>query len=153
MWQDTFQFKMFFCAYMVIYFKIYVLECKNGKFQKCFKNSSHQAPMYLLSALQTEKLVLMQLFSYTFKDFFFNNHKISWKNCNGFWIQVAGTIRNCCFEAESQVLNLLLISEFLWPALLLPVAGNKVTFTSLRKMRTIIQFFLHVCSNLQSIYN
>ncbi|OIT30330.1 PREDICTED: protein HGH1 homolog [Nicotiana attenuata] len=39
---------------------------------------------------------------------------------------VAGTIRNCCFEAESQVQNLLLISEFLWPALLLPVAGNKV---------------------------
>lgn len=39
---------------------------------------------------------------------------------------VAGTIRNCCFEAESHVQNLLLISEFLWPALLLPVAGNKV---------------------------
>ncbi|XP_016474026.1 uncharacterized protein LOC107795823 isoform X2 [Nicotiana tabacum] len=39
---------------------------------------------------------------------------------------VAGTIRNCCFEAESQLQNLLLISEFLWPALLLPVAGNKV---------------------------
>ncbi|OMO93163.1 hypothetical protein CCACVL1_06618 [Corchorus capsularis] len=39
---------------------------------------------------------------------------------------VSGTIRNCCFEAESQLQNLLLISEFLWPALLLPVAGNKV---------------------------
>ncbi|CAM8984120.1 unnamed protein product [Rhodiola kirilowii] len=39
---------------------------------------------------------------------------------------VAGTIRNCCFEAESQLQNLLLTSEFLWPALLLPVAGNKV---------------------------
>lgn len=39
---------------------------------------------------------------------------------------VAGTIRNCCFEAENQLQNLLLISEFLWPALLLPVAGNKV---------------------------
>nr|AAU93585.2 hypothetical protein SDM1_52t00011 [Solanum demissum] len=38
---------------------------------------------------------------------------------------VAGTIRNCCFEAENQLQNLLLISEFLWPALLLPVAGNK----------------------------
>lgn len=39
---------------------------------------------------------------------------------------VFGTLRNCCFEAESQLQNLLLISEFLWPALLLPVAGNKV---------------------------
>nr|POE64724.1 protein hgh1 like [Quercus suber] len=41
-------------------------------------------------------------------------------------ILVSGTIRNCCFEAESQLQNLLLISEFLWPALLLPVAGNKI---------------------------
>ncbi|OIV93394.1 hypothetical protein TanjilG_13846 [Lupinus angustifolius] len=39
---------------------------------------------------------------------------------------VAGTIRNCCFEAENQLQNLLLVSEFLWPALLLPVAGNKI---------------------------
>ncbi|CAI9096620.1 OLC1v1032811C1 [Oldenlandia corymbosa var. corymbosa] len=39
---------------------------------------------------------------------------------------VSGTIRNCCFEAESQLPSLLLISEFLWPALLLPVAGNKI---------------------------
>ncbi|KAL6192756.1 hypothetical protein ACLB2K_033842 [Fragaria x ananassa] len=39
---------------------------------------------------------------------------------------VSGTIRNCCFEAESELQNLLLISEFLWPALLLPVAGNKI---------------------------
>ncbi|KVI05534.1 Armadillo-like helical [Cynara cardunculus var. scolymus] len=39
---------------------------------------------------------------------------------------VSGTIRNCCFEADNQLQNLLLISEFLWPALLLPVAGNKV---------------------------
>ncbi|XP_010926545.2 uncharacterized protein [Elaeis guineensis] len=39
---------------------------------------------------------------------------------------VSGTIRNCCFEADSQLQNLLLMSEFLWPALLLPVAGNKV---------------------------
>ncbi|XP_031276972.1 protein HGH1 homolog isoform X2 [Pistacia vera] len=39
---------------------------------------------------------------------------------------VSGTIRNCCFEAEHQLQNLLLISEFLWPALLLPVAGNKI---------------------------
>ncbi|KAM3706699.1 hypothetical protein ACJW31_03G169700 [Castanea mollissima] len=39
---------------------------------------------------------------------------------------VSGTIRNCCFEAESQLPNLLLISEFLWPALLLPVAGNRI---------------------------
>ncbi|PON57594.1 Armadillo-like helical [Parasponia andersonii] len=39
---------------------------------------------------------------------------------------VYGTIRNCCFDAENELQNLLLISEFLWPALLLPVAGNKV---------------------------
>ncbi|XP_031744985.1 protein HGH1 homolog isoform X3 [Cucumis sativus] len=39
---------------------------------------------------------------------------------------VFGTLRNCCFEAEDQLQNLLLIAEFLWPALLLPVAGNKV---------------------------
>ncbi|PWA70067.1 ARM repeat superfamily protein [Artemisia annua] len=39
---------------------------------------------------------------------------------------VSGTIRNCCFEADNQLQNLLLISEFLWPALLLPVAGKKV---------------------------
>ncbi|RWR78395.1 hypothetical protein CKAN_00692200 [Cinnamomum micranthum f. kanehirae] len=38
---------------------------------------------------------------------------------------VSGTIRNCCFDAENQLQNLLLISEFLWPALLLPVAGKK----------------------------
>ncbi|XP_020257314.1 protein HGH1 homolog isoform X1 [Asparagus officinalis] len=40
---------------------------------------------------------------------------------------VCGTIRNCCFEADNQLPNLLLVSEFLWPALLLPVASNKVT--------------------------
>ncbi|KAK1309328.1 hypothetical protein QJS10_CPA09g01476 [Acorus calamus] len=39
---------------------------------------------------------------------------------------VSGTIRNCCFDADNQLPNLLLISEFLWPALLLPVAGKKV---------------------------
>lgn len=39
---------------------------------------------------------------------------------------VSGTLRNCCFEAENQLQNLLLISEFLWPALLLPVAGKKI---------------------------
>lgn len=39
---------------------------------------------------------------------------------------VCGTIRNCCFEAENQLQNLLLVSEFLWPALLLPVAGHKI---------------------------
>lgn len=39
---------------------------------------------------------------------------------------VVGTLRNCCFEAENQLQNLLLISEFMWPALLLPVSGNKV---------------------------
>ncbi|XP_063943937.1 uncharacterized protein LOC108206168 isoform X2 [Daucus carota subsp. sativus] len=39
---------------------------------------------------------------------------------------VLGTVRNCCFEAESQLQNLLLVSEFLWPTLLLPVAGKKV---------------------------
>ncbi|GMH15308.1 hypothetical protein Nepgr_017149 [Nepenthes gracilis] len=39
---------------------------------------------------------------------------------------VSATIRNCCFDAGTQLPNLLLTSEFLWPALLLPVAGNKV---------------------------
>ncbi|KAL6505604.1 hypothetical protein OROHE_022983 [Orobanche hederae] len=39
---------------------------------------------------------------------------------------VSGTIRNCCFEADNLLQNLLLTSEFLWPALLLPVAGNKI---------------------------
>ncbi|KAG0482976.1 hypothetical protein HPP92_011060 [Vanilla planifolia] len=38
---------------------------------------------------------------------------------------VSGTVRNCCFEADKQLQNLLLLSEFLWPALLLPVAGKK----------------------------
>ncbi|XP_020575616.1 protein HGH1 homolog [Phalaenopsis equestris] len=37
---------------------------------------------------------------------------------------VSGTIRNCCFEADRQIQNLLMLSEFLWPALLLPVAGK-----------------------------
>ncbi|KAF3778834.1 HGH1-like protein [Nymphaea thermarum] len=41
---------------------------------------------------------------------------------------VLGTIRNCCFDAENQLQNLLLISEFLWPALLLPVAGKKPSY-------------------------
>ena len=45
-----------------------------------------------------------------------------------FLFKVFGTLRNCCFEAEDQLQNLLLIAEFLWPALLLPVAGNKVIF-------------------------
>ncbi|KAM7269520.1 hypothetical protein ACFE04_025017 [Oxalis oulophora] len=39
---------------------------------------------------------------------------------------VSGTIRNCCFDAERELHNLLSLSEFLWPALLLPVAGNKI---------------------------
>ncbi|KAG9451274.1 hypothetical protein H6P81_011239 [Aristolochia fimbriata] len=38
---------------------------------------------------------------------------------------VSGTLRNCCFEADSELHSLLLLSEFLWPALLLPVAGKK----------------------------
>uniref|UniRef100_A0A2P2K4M8 Protein HGH1 homolog n=1 Tax=Rhizophora mucronata TaxID=61149 RepID=A0A2P2K4M8_RHIMU len=39
---------------------------------------------------------------------------------------VSGTVRNCCFQAKDQLLDLLSISEFLWPAILLPVAGSKV---------------------------
>ncbi|KAF5183572.1 Hgh1-like protein [Thalictrum thalictroides] len=39
---------------------------------------------------------------------------------------VCGTVRNCCFEADKQLHHLLLVSEYLWPALLLPVAGKKV---------------------------
>lgn len=38
---------------------------------------------------------------------------------------VSGTIRNCCFD-ETQLSNLLLTSQFLWPALLLPLAGKQV---------------------------
>lgn len=39
---------------------------------------------------------------------------------------VSGTIRNCCFDAETQLSNLLLTSQFFWPALLLPLAGKQV---------------------------
>jgi len=39
---------------------------------------------------------------------------------------VAGTVRNCCFDAETHLPSLLLASEFLWPALLLPLAGKRV---------------------------
>jgi hypothetical protein len=42
------------------------------------------------------------------------------------FLQVAGTIRNCCFEADTQLQSLLSLAEYLWPALLLPVAGKKV---------------------------
>ncbi|KAL2611071.1 hypothetical protein R1flu_022763 [Riccia fluitans] len=38
---------------------------------------------------------------------------------------VAGTVRNCCFEAEDDLPSLLLASSFLWPALLLPLAGKR----------------------------
>ncbi|KAJ4750567.1 ARM repeat superfamily protein [Rhynchospora pubera] len=39
---------------------------------------------------------------------------------------VCSTIRNCCFEADNQLQNLLIIAEYLWPALLLPVSGKKI---------------------------
>lgn len=39
---------------------------------------------------------------------------------------VAGTVRNCCFEAGSDLSSLLITSQFLWPALLLPLAGKQV---------------------------
>lgn len=38
---------------------------------------------------------------------------------------VAGSVRNCCFEADKHLPSLLLASQFLWPALLLPLAGRK----------------------------
>ncbi|CAK9236061.1 unnamed protein product [Sphagnum jensenii] len=38
---------------------------------------------------------------------------------------VAGAVRNCCFEAETELPSLLLASQFLWPALLLPLAGKR----------------------------
>ncbi|CAM6106236.1 unnamed protein product [Calypogeia fissa] len=38
---------------------------------------------------------------------------------------VAGTVRNCCFEADTELPSLLLTSQFLWPALLLPLAGKE----------------------------
>jgi hypothetical protein len=43
-------------------------------------------------------------------------------------LQVVSTIRNCCFEADTQIQNLLSLAEYIWPALLLPVAGKKVLF-------------------------
>ncbi|KAF0926047.1 hypothetical protein E2562_020728 [Oryza meyeriana var. granulata] len=43
---------------------------------------------------------------------------------------VVGTIRNCCFEADTQIQNLLSLAEYLWPALLLPIAGKKVELFS-----------------------
>uniref|UniRef100_I1P6J6 Protein HGH1 homolog n=1 Tax=Oryza glaberrima TaxID=4538 RepID=I1P6J6_ORYGL len=39
---------------------------------------------------------------------------------------VVSTIRNCCFEADTQIQNLLSLAEYIWPALLLPVAGKKI---------------------------
>ncbi|KAJ7567509.1 hypothetical protein O6H91_02G151000 [Diphasiastrum complanatum] len=39
---------------------------------------------------------------------------------------VVGTVRNCCFEAERNLLSLLSCSQFLWTALLLPLAGKRV---------------------------
>uniref|UniRef100_J3N2J1 Protein HGH1 homolog n=2 Tax=Oryza brachyantha TaxID=4533 RepID=J3N2J1_ORYBR len=39
---------------------------------------------------------------------------------------VVSTIRNCCFEADTQIQNLLPLAEYIWPALLLPVAGKKI---------------------------
>ncbi|GJN20565.1 hypothetical protein PR202_gb07957 [Eleusine coracana subsp. coracana] len=39
---------------------------------------------------------------------------------------VSGTIRNCCFEADTQIQSLIPLAEYLWPALLLPVAGKKI---------------------------
>ncbi|KAG8044671.1 hypothetical protein GUJ93_ZPchr1248g44 [Zizania palustris] len=39
---------------------------------------------------------------------------------------VVRTIRNCCFEADTQIQKLLSIAEYLWPALVLPVAGKKI---------------------------
>lgn len=59
--------------------------------------------------------------------------------------QVSGTIRNCCFEAETQLENLLLISEFLWPTLLLPVAGSKVIFFAFLTLSSVWQTLSLVC--------
>uniref|UniRef100_A0A0E0EXL9 Protein HGH1 homolog n=1 Tax=Oryza meridionalis TaxID=40149 RepID=A0A0E0EXL9_9ORYZ len=39
---------------------------------------------------------------------------------------VVSTVRNCCFEADTQIQNLLSLAEYIWPALLLPVAGKKI---------------------------
>ncbi|KAI5055608.1 hypothetical protein GOP47_0029129 [Adiantum capillus-veneris] len=39
---------------------------------------------------------------------------------------VIGTVRNCCFEAENELASILSISQYLWPALLLPLAGKQV---------------------------
>lgn len=39
---------------------------------------------------------------------------------------VLGTVRNCCFEAENELASILSVSQYLWPALLLPLAGRQV---------------------------
>lgn len=72
-----------------------------------------------------QPLIVDKTISHLTRPIHFACLEISWLFA---WLQVSGTIRNCCFEAENQLQNLLLISEFLWPALLLPVAGNKVAF-------------------------
>eukprot|EP00249_Psilotum_nudum_P003398 c16789_g1_i1 orf=254-1255(+) len=42
---------------------------------------------------------------------------------------VAGMLRNCSFEAGTQLPSLLSISQFLWPALFLPLAGRQAYAT------------------------
>jgi hypothetical protein len=44
-----------------------------------------------------------------------------------FPLQVANALRNCCFDAGKNMFSLLRLSEVLLPALLLPLAGPKVS--------------------------
>ncbi|KAH7315787.1 hypothetical protein KP509_21G065300 [Ceratopteris richardii] len=39
---------------------------------------------------------------------------------------VISTVRNCCFEAENELASILSVSQYLWPALLLPLAGKQI---------------------------
>lgn len=57
--------------------------------------------------------------------------------------QVAGTVRNCCFEADTELPSLLLTSQFLWPALLLPLAGQAVRLEPAKSLQWTTKTFLN----------
>ena len=42
------------------------------------------------------------------------------------FLQVVSALRNCCFDASTDLLTMLLSAVMLWPALLLPLAGTQV---------------------------
>lgn len=105
----------------------YLYACTNSTLP-AIRTSSYPAPSFCLSAI----IFLFDL------DWHCYESNISYYQIDVFpiifallyflvsFLQVAGTIRNCCFEADTQLLSLLSLAEYLWPALLLPVAGKKV---------------------------